>query len=159
MSASSPSAYPAASAPHIFARTNLVRVLRKWISVMKTRVLHNLCEIRRVPRRHFRRGRSKKQIVGTSPHILGCSKESSQRSQIPCVQALAEQERQKNQRRRIGVDNRDYHSLSHFEIDGAKRISQHLSNLTTLATLLVRTIVRNNCQLGIVFTCKETATA
>ena len=44
-------------------------------------------------------------------------------------------------------------------IAGDKQISQHLSSLTTLATLLVRTIVRNNCQLGIVFTCKETATA
>jgi hypothetical protein len=28
---------------------------------------------------------------------------------------------------RISVGNRDYHHLSHFEIDGAKRISQHLS--------------------------------
>jgi hypothetical protein len=27
----------------------------------------------------------------------------------------------------IGVENRDYHHLSHFEIGGAKRISQHLS--------------------------------
>src|SRR5258708_4014692 len=28
----------------------------------------------------------------------------------------------------IGVDNRDYHYLSQVEIDGAKRISQHLSS-------------------------------
>jgi hypothetical protein len=27
----------------------------------------------------------------------------------------------------VGVDNRDYHYLSQFEIDGAKRISRHLS--------------------------------
>jgi hypothetical protein len=27
----------------------------------------------------------------------------------------------------IDVENRDYHHLSRFEIDGAKRISQHLS--------------------------------
>jgi hypothetical protein len=29
--------------------------------------------------------------------------------------------------RRIGVANRDYHYLSHLEIDGGKRIYQHLS--------------------------------
>jgi hypothetical protein len=28
----------------------------------------------------------------------------------------------------IGVENRDYHYLSHFEIAGGKRISQHLSS-------------------------------
>jgi hypothetical protein len=27
----------------------------------------------------------------------------------------------------IGINNRDYHYLSHFEIASAKRISQHLS--------------------------------
>jgi len=29
----------------------------------------------------------------------------------------------------MDVENRDYHSLSHLEIGGAKRISQHLSGL------------------------------
>jgi hypothetical protein len=29
----------------------------------------------------------------------------------------------------IGVENRDSHHLSQFEIDGGKRISQHLSGL------------------------------
>jgi hypothetical protein len=31
-------------------------------------------------------------------------------------------------KRKIDIDNRDYHSLSHLEIRGAKRISRHLSN-------------------------------
>jgi len=35
----------------------------------------------------------------------------------------------------IGVDNRDYHYLSHSEIDGGKRISQHLSGPARSGTL------------------------
>jgi len=33
----------------------------------------------------------------------------------------------KNADLQIGVENRDYHHLSQTEIDGGKRISQHLS--------------------------------
>ena len=36
---------------------------------------------------------------------------------------------------RIGVENRDYHHLSQFEIDGGKRISQHLSQLKRQARI------------------------
>jgi len=39
----------------------------------------------------------------------------------------------------------------------ARLLRLPISNFTTLATLLVPTTVRNNCQLGIVLTCEETA--
>ena len=42
----------------------------------------------------------------------------------------------------MGVGNRDYHYLSRFEIDGGKRISQHLSGFFEIIDGVLPTGVR-----------------
>ena len=66
-----------------------------------------------------------KPVARSDAHVRLWFEASQRRRHLRAT--LAQRERSKNQKRRISVENRDYHSLSHFEIGGAKRISQHLS--------------------------------